>query len=251
MVNIPFENTRGVRDVVFFPLFWRHTSNAYANDAARSPRGRTLTRGILIGEKDLKMGNWDEGYFFQFNPQSISDSKETAYEVRPYAGLPYNDYNWSNGGERIISFQLFLDDTPQTHTKEFRPQIEADTIVEGKKAIDSFVWSSSGAYSRTRIHKRGILDDVEKIQSFLYPEKLKGEHTPKFAEGGVVTSTQFRPPATIVFALGPLYLSGVLKSAPVEYELFDTDLTPLRARIDIELGIYEYVSLQPKKIPER
>lgn len=235
----------------FYSLFRSGTSNAFSGDSGRNSRGYTLTRGILINSKDLKNSLWEKGYFFQFNPQTITDSKNTEYEVRSYAGLPYNDYNWSNGGERIINFQLFLDDTPQSHTSEFRPDILADQIDKSAKSTDSFQWITSGAYSRTRIHERGVLDKVELLQSFLYPEPIGDEATPKFAQGGVVSMNQFRPPATIVFALGPIYLEGVLKSAPVNYTLFDVDLTPLRATVDIELGIFEYQSINHIMIPKR
>ena len=79
----------------FYSLFRSGTSNAFSGDAGRNHRGYTLTRGIIISSEDLKKSLWEKGYFFQFNPQTISDNKSTEYEVRPYAGLPYNDYNWS------------------------------------------------------------------------------------------------------------------------------------------------------------
>ena len=115
----------------------------------------------------MKKSLWEKGYFFQFNPQTISDNKSTEYEVRPYAGLPYNDYNWSNGGERIISFQLFLDDTPQSHIATFRPDVLADQIDGTSTNKNAFQWTSSGAYSRTRAHERGVLDN-EPVQTTGY-----------------------------------------------------------------------------------
>jgi len=54
---------------------------------------------------------------------------------------------------------------------------------------------------------------------------------------------QFRPPAIAVLSLGPLYLEGVIKSAPVTYTLFDQDLTPIRATIDIVFSVYEFEEL--------
>ena len=235
----------------FYSLFRSGTSNAFSGDTGRNHRGYTLTRGIIISSEDLKKSLWEKGYFFQFNPQTISDNKATAYEVRPYAGLPYNDYNWSNGGERIISFQLFLDDTPQSHIASFRPDVLADQIDKTSTNKNAFQWTSSGAYSRTRAHERGVLDKVELLQSFLYPAPVDNEETPKFAQGGVVSMNQFRPPATLVFALGPIYLEGVLKSAPVNYTLFDSDLTPIRATVDVEIGVFEYQSLTHIMIPEK
>ena len=76
----------------FYSLFRSGTSNAFSGDSGRNHRGYTLTRGIIISSEDLKKSLWEKGYFFQFNPQTISDNKTTEYEVRPYAGLPYNDW---------------------------------------------------------------------------------------------------------------------------------------------------------------
>lgn len=219
---------------------------------AQSIKPYTLTRGILIDRRWLDRTPIDlnKGYYFQFNPAEIDDSKVSSYEVRPYAGLPYNDYIWSGGGERTITFQLFLDNTPASKTISFRPESYgskiADTIAEGgaSKDVTEFTWREMGAYSRSRVSERGILPEVELIQSFLYPTPIGNDPIPLFAEGGVVSASQFRPPPIVVFALGPLYLEGVIKSAPVKYSLFDTDLTPLRGTIDIEFGVFEFDTLK-------
>lgn len=272
----------------FTSLLRPKPSTAYGNDPSSSYRPYVSTRGVLINKDFLKgrVVDLSKGYQFQFNPATISDVKEAVYENRGYAGLPYLDYIWGGGGTRTISFQLFLDDTPQSHTISFRPSArgdkEAATIkpesnytydengrlsnIEGigngrfdlkrvateefKSAYakpspgpDKFKWVENGAYSHSRTKERGVLDDVELIQSFLYPAPLVGESTPKFAEGGMVTTSQFRPPATAVLCIGPLYLEGVVKSAPVEYTLFDSDLTPLRANINVEFAVFEFAEV--------
>lgn len=227
------------------------------------------TRGIIIDKDNLKKNDFSKGFYFQFNPNEIQDSKSNNYEVRPYAGLNYNDYIWGSGGERTISFQLFLDDTPGSHypiddkgnspfmlrDNEVASTIQASRGSEkgSKESTSSWSWTDNGAYKsgRTRIHERGILDNVELIQSFLYPALLDGEIVPKFASGGIISSNQFRPPATIVFALGPLFIEGVLRSAPVTYSLFDKDLTPIRGTIDIEISVFEFEKIDKVDIPDR
>lgn len=279
----------------FMSIFQNRASRAFGEEPNRYPRPYTSTRGILINKEFVSgVGTPDlrRGYQFQFNPQTISDTKETLYETRQYAGLPYNDYIWGGGGERIISFQLFLDNTPQSHIQSFRPasygskladsiKIEGkgftydekgritgtngksyfgkgfvdEVISQGKSIADSFLPSKGpsrfdydeyGAYSRSRIDARGILPEVELIQSFLYPAPLTNETTPLFAEGGVVSTQQFRPPATVILAIGPLYLEGVIKSAPVNYTLFDQDLTPIRGTVDIEFAVFEFENIERK-----
>ena len=275
----------------FTSLLTPAPSRAYSE--GRNHREYVSTRGILIAKSKLTtnpnsiIGN---GYYFQFNPQTIQDSKNTQYETRGYTGLAYSDYYWKGGGERVISFQLFMDNTPGSKTRMFRPTAYGSKLANEPASVKNFGYigedgsivsqnvsgvgraessrelfkgevtslkstyvapkpGPSGfdlhgdAFSNTRIDERGILPEVELIQSFLYPEPLNGEETPKFAEGGVVSSTQFRPPATVVFALGPIYLEGVIKAAPVTYTLFDKDLTPLRATMNIEIAVFEYENL--------
>lgn len=271
----------------FMSIFRNRPSNAFREDPNRYPRSYTSTRGILINKEfvdGVSVPDLSKGYYFQFNPSTITDVKRTLYSERQYAGLPYNDYIWGGGGERLISFQLFLDNTPQSKQRYFRPNVYGSTIAkefktEGtgytfdeksgkysvRRSVDlglisdvksltesalpsngpsSFEYIDNGAYSTSRVHERGIMPEVELIQSFLYPAPLVGETTPRFAEGGIVSTQQFRPPAIAILAIGPLYLEGVIKSAPVTYTLFDQDLTPIRGTIDLEVAVLEYEEIE-------
>ena len=281
MGSSPISSVTSAGRSEFMSLLRNKPSKAFGEDPNRYPRPYTAVRGILINKEylDAKPVNLDKGYYFQFNPQTIEDVKTTLYETRAYAGLSYNDYIWSNGGERIITFQLFLDNTPQSKTRQFRPmsynstlaqeiktegtryaygnsgQIESVTLTKGgvlndvfgvslpQEGPSAFEYDDNGAFSPSRVHERGILPEVELIQSFLYPAPIGDETTPHFSEGGIVSSVQFRPPATVVFAVGPLYLEGVIKSAPVRYTLFDQDLTPIRGTIDIEFAVFEFENI--------
>lgn len=277
---------------VFMSILRNKPSKAFGEDPNRYPRPYTSTRGILINKElvdGVRTPDLKQGYQFQFNPQTITDVKNTLYETRQYAGLPYNDYIWGGGGERIISFQLFLDNTPQSKQRSFRPTAYGSKLAKefktkgtgytfdentgkytlnrgyfGKGFVDelksqaksikestfpskgpsSFEYITNDAYSTSRVDERGILPEVELIQSFLYPAPLTGETTPLFAEGGIVNVNQFRPPATIILAIGPLYLEGVLKSAPVTYTLFDQDLTPIRGTVDVEFAVFEFENIE-------
>lgn len=268
----------------FVSVLRNRPSTAFSKSDGRFPRSYVTTRGVIINKDFLrsKVIDLTKGYQFQFNPQSVTDSKAVNYETRGYTGLNYNDYIWGGGGERIITFQLFLDNTPQSKQRYFRPDAYGSKVAQEFKTIGSsfsskkepifsgvrdevdstlrtlrnsvspangpsdFEFMPNEAYSLSRVHERGILPEVELIQSFLYPAPLTGEKTPLFAEGGVVTGTQFRPPATAVLTLGPLYLEGVVKSAPVNYTLFDKDLTPLRGTMDIEFAVFEFANVRRK-----
>lgn len=274
----------------FVSLLRTKPSRAYGDVRDRA---YVKTRGIIINKEFLRSNPIDlnKGYQFQFNPQTIEDVKTTLYEHRGYAGLPYVDHIWGGGGERLITFELFLDNTPASHTPAFRPQEYGSELANdlesantkgygngdrlqasgpnnyfGKgfvgeavsiyntvksqikglspaKKPSQFTWSDDSKRT-TRVHERGVLPEVELLQSFLYPAPLVGEETPKFAEGGVVSSNQFRPPATAVLCIGPLYLEGVIKALPIKYTLFDEDLTPIRATVNVEFSVFEFVEVE-------
>ena len=242
------------------------------SDAYVANRGIIINKDYLKGTIDL-----NKGYQFQFNPETISDNKESSYENRSYAGLPYQDYIWGGGGSRSLTFKLFLDDTPQSHTQTFRPMSRGDSLANsihtessstGRRSLvmdeiasqirsvrkyfdtkakaPSVSWDNNGAYSNTRTRKRGVLDAVELIRSFLYPAPLVGESTPKFSEGGMVSINQFRPPAIAVVCIGPMYLEGYVTSAQTQYTLFDKDLCPIRATIDVEFSVLEFEDVSRK-----
>lgn len=280
--------TAGLKE--FVSIFRRKPSRAYGTVDDR--RYMATTRGILINERYLEgTPQLDKGYQFQFNPQTIDDIKETLWEARGYTGLAYNDYVWAGGGERTITFQLFLDNTPASKyrglvsAEKAAPEIKSkakfgydangklgswEKNYIGKSLVEEFVSQGKTAWDAakglfapgagpsrleftperavppTRVDERGILPEVELIQSFLYPEVLDGEQTPQFASGGVISANQFRPPATVILCVGPIYLRGHVKAAPVHYMLFDTDLTPLRATMDIEFGVMEFANLTNK-----
>ena len=256
-IRYPIRRLASIIGGEFHSIFHRGFNSFY--EANRESRSYSeATRGILIAKDALKRAPIDlkQGYKFQFNPQTVSDSKNTRYEVRGYAGLNYSDYIWSGGGERTLSFQLFLDNTPQSKTAFFNPEVEANVIsqhykgsssTESKGKIRDFSYEGN-AYSNTRVHERGILPEVDLIRSFLYPKKLEGTETPAFSEGGVIDNTQFRPPQIAVLCLGPIYLEGVLMEATVEYTLFDKDLTPLRANMGITFSAFEFVEAGTDKV---
>ena len=174
---------------------FRRKPAGYGDIPGRYSRSYAATaRGQLIRKNDYKKEG-SPRYYFQFNPQTISDVKSTLYETRNYAGLPYVDYVWGGGGERTISFSLFMDNTPQSKTAAFIPTAlgskEAKTIkLEGatinsegvivteKKTLGQQLGLSvakgnasfqfeGDAYSLSRVSERGILDEVEYIQSHL------------------------------------------------------------------------------------
>lgn len=204
----------------------------------------STTRGMIAIKDMITSGDYSRVYKFQFNPQTVTDNKSTNWEEIIYAGLPYVDLVWGSGGVRTVSFQLFLDNTPQSKHRYF-----VGNGNEGEHINPEGEFSSNGAetiktnnkgFSASRYDERGVLDEVEFFQSFMYPAVEEGVKTPKFTEGGIINLKQFRPPNMACLALGPIYLEGIVRSVNINYSLFDKDLTPIRATVDIEMSIFEF-----------
>lgn len=250
----------------FYSVFTRKPSAGVTGDLTHTPREYVPTRGLLIRKEDIQKASANlaqDGYYFQFNPDKVSDNKGTEWSTVPYPGLNYNDYAWGHGGERTITFQLFIDDTPGSHTAGFRPEaygsslaweLKTEGVTAGKQNVQDtdknavptspdLRWKQNrNAHSNTRMSERGVMDVVDKITQFLYPA-YRGNDRPKFASGGIVDDSQFTPPPTAVLVLGPRYFEGIVKAAPVEYLLFDADLTPIRATINVEFAAYEFADV--------
>lgn len=236
----------------FYSIF-RDTPTIDGGSGKWGRRYLETTRGMLATRESVKSADYSKVYKFQFNPQNVSDVKSTSWEEVMYAGMPYIDLIWGGGGVRNVSFQLFLDNTPQSKTLYFLGNgNEGEHINKnGMFTADGFqtVKTNNKGYSASRYSERGVLDEVEFLQSFMYPAQVGEEQTPKFAEGGVVSLRQFRPPSIACLALGPIYLEGIVRRVDINYTLFDKDLTPLRATADIELSIFEYY--KPRRVMDK
>ena len=69
------------------------------------PANQTITRGCLR----VLNGNTAVSRYFMFNPNEISDSKETSWGSIEVPGASHPIYQWGAGGERLISFDLYID----------------------------------------------------------------------------------------------------------------------------------------------
>lgn len=191
-----------------------------------------VTRGFLGLVDDVESGIFDRVYQFQFNPATISTNKQTNYSNRPYPGLPYEELIWSGAGPREISFELFIDDTPQSRGFEAKSGLYYNNEAEGY-------------YSKTRNNARGVLPACETLESFLYPKQsAEGVKVPQFYSGGVVADRQFIPPGLVYFSFGPMRFKGIVVSCNIELMLFDKDLTPIRAKAQVTFSALEYSVLE-------
>lgn len=219
--------------------FYEHPDNDFTAITDNDVRERKYIelRGLLVPKKTGRGVNGN-GYddarklLFQFNPAEIRVQKDTQYSYKGYAGLDYGDYVWAGGGEKTISFDLFLDATAGSYTSYFRKT--SDT---GIRTVSDVRTSRS----------RGTLDDCELLESFLRPDLpgATGELiVPRFSTGGIVPPDQFKPPPVLIFVYGEFYLECVLKDVSFTHTLFRDDLVPIRSEVSLTLGIFEQRKLR-------
>lgn len=162
--------------------------------------------------------NPDKYITFQFNPEQHTDDKSVVYEDRQKTGLDEVDFLWVSGGPRNWDFELFLDAT------------------EGSKQTHLGIDPANAAF--THDPNRGVLNQVEFIQSFMRPANAD-PNTPVFVNGNVKLSNQFTAPPEVIFVFGPFYFEGVITRATPSYQLWNRQLVPLRATMAITIRIQE------------
>ena len=143
---------------------------------------------------------------FQFNPQSVSDSKVAKYTDRSAelcGTAPGKVY--TGGGDRTISFDLKL------HGLE-----------EGTNAINPTGLDN------------GVSTEVAKLRSFMYP---KSDAWAVF--GGAEEGVRLVPPPTCVFGFGTKVLECVVTSVTVTETQFNSYLAPVRADASVTLVVIE------------
>jgi hypothetical protein len=175
---------------------------------------RTSTRGMIIDCND-------ENNFlrFQFNPTEINSTKKVVYEERSITGFDNTQDIWINGGGKTISFELMLDATQGSNQD----------------------YLSNQSNNLTHNPDRGTLIQCEFFEQFLHPRKKEGV---LFVRGNYIPNqTQFAYPSEVFFIYGSLFYKAVLTSADVTHLLFNSDLVPLRSKVQIELNIKESANI--------
>lgn len=153
-------------------------------------------KGVVRGRLTIpSVGEYRE---FMYNPDKLSDGKESGWAEQKIPGASHPVMGFAAGGARKINFTLFIDgDRGRYDRSEPRP---ADIGI-------------------------GIQDQIAWYQSFLYPVAYR-------------TFLENLAPYTCLFTMGVMYRSlpvVVWAAGPVQVEHWIPDMTPVRARIPIEL----------------
>lgn len=169
-------------------------------------------------------------YLFQFNPTTLTDEKSTRYADVERPNRQFVDPVWSGGGPRILAFELFMDATAGSNTPEFT------STPLGNKGFETL----------EDLYPNGVVDDVQFLQSFLYPT-LSDAEAPRFLYGGAAPAEQFAAPPTAVFVYGNFYFEGLVKTVNPEYTLFDHRLIPRRCNVQVTFQVFEEEFVRPNQ----
>jgi hypothetical protein len=159
----------------------------------------SVMRGIIC---NLEAGL---GVKFQFNPASVTYTKDVNYEVTNVPGWDHPDITYSSGGPMRITFNLTFDRT--------------------QGAVDS-------GYGAFIVPLVGTDSVKAALLSFLYPKR---------SPLPLVSSKKlFEPPPKAMLILGTNFFEGYLEGGQAINDiLFDKFLTPVRMTVPISFLVVE------------
>jgi hypothetical protein len=145
---------------------------------------------------------------FQYNPERISDKRSVNYATLNTPGLLMPIRQYTQGGERTISFTVQLDG-------RFSGPIPILTDPDG-----------------------GLTPELNKYRAFMYPQTSKwllarGSFVPLYADP--VDQRQFTSPPTCLFGLGERVIECVVTEVSINELLFNFRLAPVRAEVSATL----------------
>lgn len=150
-------------------------------------------------------------YTFMFNPSDIDDTKQTTFPNETPAGASHTIYNYASGGEQLISFMLYLDGDRGRSDK--RPKYPSNVTNQ----------TDAGAGGGVPL---SVADELGLLRSLLYPSQYG--KTPREVY-----------PYTVVFSFGDYVKPTpcVIKKADIKSSFFTPGLGPIRATVQVQLGI--------------
>lgn len=150
-------------------------------------------------------------YAFMFNPSDIDDTKQTTFPNETPAGASHTIYNYASGGEQLISFMLYLDGDRGRSDK--RPKYPSNVPNQ----------TDAGAGGGVPL---SVADELGLLRSLLYPSQYG--KTPREVY-----------PYTVVFSFGDYFKPTpcVIKKADIKSSFFTPGLGPIRATVQVQLGI--------------
>lgn len=150
---------------------------------------------------------------FQYNPAQISDKRSVNYATLNAPGLIMPVRQYSQGGDRTISFTVRIDGLFQG--------LESGTVDNDHRIA--------------RDEAGSITPELNKYRAFLYPKTeswqgANGSFVPLYAE-----MQQFASPPACLFGFGGRVIDCIVTEINITELLFNPSLAPLRADVSVTL----------------
>lgn len=163
----------------------------------------TVQRGTLVTD-----GANPFSITFQFNPAEINDTRSVTYGQHAVPGASHPVYQFGAGGERLLSFTLYLD---------------ADL---GARATR---WNSNLFFDANNSNLLSLSEVLDDLRSLTYPVE-------RISPAGIKIITV----PTVYFSMGTLLESDtiecIVKRADPQITFYSPDLRPLKAKVELELA---------------
>ncbi|QQO97374.1 hypothetical protein Molly5_89 [Maribacter phage Molly_5] len=155
------------------------------------------------------ISNPDAGLFlpFMLNPQPLTINKTVNWETEAVPGLAAPVHYFQSGGEKIISFNTFFDNSAAGVSSNLYPFVNP----VGVRGIESI------------------------LEAFLNPQATSITN----GEFNLAGAIKFKAPPLCTLVLGLRFWNGYLVSAPLEETKFNTNLTPTQFSSTLEFSVVE------------
>ena len=150
---------------------------------------------------------------FQFNPTELTDKRSVTYTALNAPGLLMPVRQYSQGGDRTISFKVRI-----------------DGMTDGPGTIEQ---SDDG----------GIGPELNKYRAFLYPQTSKWHDAGASFASLYADAQQFVSPPPCLFGMGERVIDCIVTDVSITETAFTPSLTPLRA--DVSVTIVELIEYDP------
>jgi hypothetical protein len=153
---------------------------------------------------------------FQYNPTQISDKRAVNYATLNAPGLLLPARQYSQGGDRTLSFTVRLD-AFYTHSEGF---LDNESERQVRIALDD---------------EGSLIPELNKYRAFLYPQNARWPDARASFVPIYATVSEFASPPTTRFGFGDRVIDCIVVDMGINETLFNARLAPLRADISITL----------------
>lgn len=174
------------------------------------PRGK-LTKLAIIFSSDVEKPLIGVPFFPMYNPESYKMSYEMEYDENQRLIVGNSDKKFLRVKPKTLNLKLYFDGTSASPN---------DLLISNLEKVPGF---------------NGV---VAQVEAFLAMAASVGnvETDSKLLEKVKNTNNELHRPKGMAIIWGTFYMTGVLKSATVNYTMFTPEGVPIRAEMEVEIA---------------